>query len=141
MIHRIRQFVLLLGVCAYVLSVVWGSGDTVICYSADGSLAIEPAHHECCLHHDRNAPAHPRASSGGYTSLSNTDNACCTDIPIADSETDKISINPGQGSPSATLANNLPTFTPPTRLDMTRPGVNSLNLHTSNILSTVVLLI
>ena len=137
--NKIRQNVLCLGLVVYGLSVVLGSVDTVICYGADGHVAIEAAHDRCCANSCQGSTGAP-ARSDHDDSISRCQD-CCTDIPITDGKANKCTVNSDKDSCVKLLVNLEPAVSAPQLLAATQPSVFAPRSPADNPLATIVLLI
>ncbi len=141
--NRIRQTVLCICALAYVLGAMCGSVEAVICYGADGHVAIEVAHDSCCVHRQEHIGAqavkiwnaHPDSSTGNRC-------PCCIDVPISSDKTGKYIVTPDRDLCSLMPANHQPAITSPDALCTVQPTIVSLSHHlTNSLLESIILLI
>jgi hypothetical protein len=137
--NKNRQNVLWLGLVAYGLSVVLGSVDAVICYGADGHVAIEAAHDRCCADSCQGAGTGGVQGDREYSIGLNQD--CCTDIPIADGKANKCTVNSDKDSCAKVLVNLEPAVSSLQLLPVIQPSVFVPRSSTDNPLTTIILLI
>lgn len=138
--NKTKQLTLFLGVIGYMLSTLSASVDAVICYGADGHVAIEPAHSDCCARYSEDSKDHKKHPGTGDPGLDQQDN-CCTDIPLSSGENDQYTVNSGKNLGFKSLINLYPTPSSPQALCLDAPAVFESQHSNDNPISTIILLI